>query len=134
MYMTCAVNKCSPPSRTSPDKFPEGSEGYERKSLPRELRTLSKREMRDENSYSNCASTPNEPVEFWVSCRLWIDQVELVTMSVGGSLQTAHIFLDGLMPGPDDPFFQYELGLRLLMVHALRVFVRSGWFFLVCAK
>lgn len=102
--------QCSP-SPVPPDKFPKVAKASERKSLPRELRTLSKREMRDEEFvFKPQFLTPNEPVEFWVSCRLWIDQVELViTMSVGRFGYKQRTFSRWFnVPGPDDPF-QFEL-------------------------
>lgn len=107
--------QCSP-SSVPREKFPKVAKASERKSLPRELRTLSKRKMRDEEFvFKPQYLTPNEPVEFWVSCRLWIDQVELViTMSVGRFGYKQRTFPRWFnVPGPDDPFqFELDYGFR----------------------
>lgn len=99
------------PSRVPPEKFPKVAKASELKSLPREMRSLSKRKIRDEKFvFKPQYLTPNEPVEFWVSCPLWIKQVELaVTMSVGRFCYKKRAFPQWRnVPGPDDPF-QFEL-------------------------
>ena len=99
------------PSLVPPDKFPKVAKASELKSLPREMRSLSKRKMRDEEFvFKPQYLAPNEPVEFWVSCPVWIEEIELVvTMSVGRFGYKQRTFPRRLnVPGPDDPF-QFEL-------------------------
>ena len=99
------------PSRVPPEKFPKVAKASELKSLPREMRSLSKRKIRDEKFvFKPQYLAPNEPVEFWVSCPLWIDQVELsVTMSVGRFCYKQRTVPQWRnVPGPYDPF-QFEL-------------------------
>lgn len=103
------------PSPVPPDKFPKVAKASELKSLPPEMRPLSKRKIRDEEFvFKPQYLTPNEPVEFWVSCPLWIKQVELaVTMSVGRfgyKQRTIPVWLD--VPDLYDPF-DLELGSHL---------------------
>ena len=103
------------PSRVPPEKFPKVAKASELKSLPREMRSFSKRKIRDEEFvFKPQYLTPNEPVEFWVSCPLWIKQVELaVMMSVGrfGYKQcTIPVWL--IVPDLYDPF-DLELGSHL---------------------
>lgn len=99
------------PSRVPPDKFPKVAKVGELKSLPPEMRSLSKRKIRDEEFvFKPQYLTPNEPVEFWVSCPLWIEEIELaITMSVGRFCYKKRTFPQWRnVPGPDDPF-QFEL-------------------------
>lgn len=73
------------PSPLPPEKRPKVARVGELQSLPRELRSLSKRKLRHkEFVFKPQYLAPDEPVVFWVSCPLWIEAVELaVTMSVG---------------------------------------------------
>ena len=73
------------PSPVPPEKFPKVAKASELKSLPPEMRSLSKRKIRDEEFvFKPQYLAPNEPVEFWVSCPSWIEEIELaITMSVG---------------------------------------------------
>ena len=104
------------PSRVPSEKFPKVAKASEHKSLPRELRTLSKRKIRDEGFvFKPQYLTPNEPVEFWVSCPLWIEEIELViTMSVGRFGYKQRTFPRWLnVPDPYDPFeFELDYGFR----------------------
>lgn len=107
--------RCNPP-RVPPEKSPKVAKASERKSLPRELRTLSKRKIRDEEFvFKPQYLTLNEPVEFWVSCPLWIVDIELIiTMSVGRFGYKQRTFPRWLnVPGPYDPFeFELDYGFR----------------------
>lgn len=99
------------PSPVPPDRFPKVAKAGELKSLPREMRSLSKRKIRDEEFvFKPQYLAPNEPVEFWVSCPLWIQKVKLaVTLSVGRfwhKRRTDPFWHN--VPGPYDPF-QFEL-------------------------
>lgn len=99
------------PSLVPPDKFPKVAKASELKSLPREMRSLSKRKIRDEKFvFKPQYLAPNEPVEFWVSCPLWIEEIELaITMSVGRFCYKQCTFPQWRnVPGPYDPF-QFEL-------------------------
>lgn len=99
------------PSHVPPDKFPKVAKAGELKSLPPEMRSLSKRKIRDEEfAFKPQYLTPNEPVEFWVSCPVWIEEIELViTMSAGRFGYEQCTFPRWLnVPGPYDPF-QFEL-------------------------
>lgn len=103
------------PSPVPPDKFPKVAKASELKSLPREMRSFSKRKIRDEGfAFKPQYLTPNEPVEFWVSCPLWIKQVELaVTMSVeryGYKQRTISVWLN--VPELYDTF-DLELGSHI---------------------
>lgn len=73
------------PSPLPPEKHPKVARVGELQSLPRELRSFSKRKLRHEEFvFKPQYLAPDEPVGFWVSCPLWIEKVELaVTMSVG---------------------------------------------------
>ena len=89
-----------------PKKFLKVAKASELKSLPPEMRSLSKRKVRDGAFvFKSQYFTPNEPVEFWVSCPLWIEQVELaVTMSVGRLVYKRHTFRVPLdVPDPGGP-------------------------------
>lgn len=99
------------PSLVPPDKFPKVAKASELKSLPREMRSLSKRKIRDEEFvFKPQYLAPNEPVEFWVSCPLSIEEVELaVTLSVGRfcyKRRTDPFWR--YVPGPCNPF-EFEL-------------------------
>lgn len=99
------------PSPVPPDKFPKVAKAGELKSLPPEMRSLSMRKIRDEEfAFKPQYLTPNEPVEFWVSCPLWIEEIEIaITMSVGRFCYKKRTFPQWRnVPGPDDPF-QFEL-------------------------
>lgn len=101
---------CLPPP-VPPDKFPKVAKAGELKSLPPEMRSLSKRKNRDEESvFKPQYLTPNEPVDFWVSCPVWIEGIELaITMSVGRFGYKQRTFRRWHnVPGPYDPF-QFEL-------------------------
>ncbi|WP_303170326.1 hypothetical protein [Buchananella hordeovulneris] len=99
------------PSPVPPEKFPKVAKASEFKSLPPEMRSLSKRKIRDEEFvFKPQYLAPNEPVEFWVSCPLWIEEIELaITMSVGrfGYKRRTDPFRRNV-PGPYDPV-QFEL-------------------------
>ena len=100
------------PSHVPPEKFPKVAKASELKSLPREMRSLSKRKIRDEEFvFKPQYLAPNEPVGFWVSCPSWIEEVELViTMSVGRFGYKQRTFPKWLdVSGPYDPF-ELELG------------------------
>jgi len=99
------------PSSVPPEKFPKVAKAGELKSLPPEMRSLSKRKIRDkEFVFKPQYLTPNEPVEFWVSCPLWIEQVELVvTLSVGRFCYKRRTDLFWrYVPGPCNPL-EFEL-------------------------
>lgn len=104
------------PSLVPPEKIPKVAKASELKSLPPEMRTLSKRKIRDEEFvFKPQYLTPNEPVEFWVSCPLWIEEIELaITMSVGRFGYEQRTFPRWFnVPGPDDPFeFELDYGFR----------------------
>ena len=104
------------PFPVPPDRFPKVAKAGELKSLPPEMRSLSKRKIRDEESVFKPQSlTPNEPVEFWVSCPVWIEEIELViTMSAGRFGYEQRTFPRWLnVPGPYDPFeFELDYGFR----------------------
>lgn len=99
------------PSSVPPEKFPKVAKASELKSLPPEMRSLSKRKIRDEKFvFKPQYLTPNEPVDFWVSCPVWIEGIELaITMSVGRFGYKQRTFRRWHnVPGPYDPF-QFEL-------------------------
>ena len=99
------------PSPVPPDKFPRVAKAGELKLLPAEMRSLSKRKIRDEEFvFKPQYLTPNEPVEFWVSCPLWIEEIELaITMSVRRFCYKKRTFPQWRnVPGPYDTF-QFEL-------------------------
>lgn len=103
------------PSPVPPDKFPKVSKASERKSLLVQMIALSKRKNRDEEfAFKPQYLTPNEPVEFWVSCPLWIKEIELViTMSVGRFCYKKRTFSQWCnVPDPYDTF-DLELGSHL---------------------
>lgn len=92
----------SPP----PERFPKVARVGDLNSLPRELRSLSKRKLRHNDFvFKPQYLAPKETVEFWVYCPLWIEAVGLaVTMSVGRlgyKRRTFRVWLD--VPNADDP-------------------------------
>lgn len=90
-----------------PEKRPEVARVGELESLPRELRSLSKRKLRHEEFvFRPQYLAPDEPVGFWISCPLRIEEVELViTMSIGRFGYKRRTFSEWLeVSNTDDPW------------------------------